>query len=399
VTSKGPTAGQLPEHVVSRPDELPAFLEHLAACPHFGLDTEFVGEDTYHPQLCLVQVATPERLSLIDPLTVGPLERFWQLVADPRHLVIVHAGREEARMCQFFAGQTPGNLFDLQLAAGLIGLVYPMGHGSLVHHLLGVQLLKGETRTEWRSRPLTRQQVQYAFDDVRFLLPLWEKLHGELTALKRTEWAKEEFARLADSAGGNDAEVVEEKWRKLRGLGSLGKAQLAGVRALFRWREEQAARTNKTPRSLLRDDLLVEIARRNPRKENDLLVIRGLPKRNLPAMLAALEQARALPAEQLPAARPRDNDPPQLGLAASILSAVLGDFCARQRLAPNLTASGNDLKLLVRAQWQGRAFEADSLLAEGWRKAHVLPELQAVLTGRRRIRLGDLQSDAPLVLE
>ncbi|MBL8792815.1 MAG: ribonuclease D, partial [Planctomycetia bacterium] len=82
----------MPEQVVSRPDELPAFLEHLAACPVFGLDTEFVGEDTYHPHLCLVQVATPERLCLIDPLTAGSLEAFWRLVADPKHRVIVHAG-------------------------------------------------------------------------------------------------------------------------------------------------------------------------------------------------------------------------------------------------------------------------------------------------------------------
>ncbi|MBL8798900.1 MAG: HRDC domain-containing protein, partial [Planctomycetia bacterium] len=316
-----------------------------------------------------------------------------------KHRVIVHAGREEARMCRHFVGQPPGNLFDLQLAAGLIGLVYPVGHGSLVHQLLGVQLAKGETRTEWRSRPLTRHQVQYAFDDVRFLLPLWEKLHSELSALGRTDWATEEFARLADSTGGNEVEVVEEKWRKLRGLGALGRAQLAGVRELFRWREEQAAQTNKTPRSLLRDDLLVEIARRNPRKDRDLLVIRGLPKRNLPAMLEALERARTLPPEQLPSARPRDNDPPQLGLAANILNAVLGDFCVRRRLAQSLTASSNDLKLLVRSHWLRKPFEADSLLNEGWRKAHILPELQAVLTGQRSIRLGDLQSDAPLVVE
>src|SRR5271169_4469606 len=111
----------LSEQIITGPDELPACCEYLAACRQFGLDTEFVGEDTYHPHLCLVQVATAERLYLIDPLTAGPLDAFWKLVTDPANLVIVHAGREEVRLCRFWTGQPPGRFFDLQIAAGLAG--------------------------------------------------------------------------------------------------------------------------------------------------------------------------------------------------------------------------------------------------------------------------------------
>src|SRR5437764_984793 len=135
----------LPEVLVSRPDELPACCEHLAACKRFGFDTEFVGEDTYHPHLCLVQVATPEKLYLIDPLSAGPLDAFWNLVVDPANLVVVHAGREEIRLCHLWTGKIPGNIFDLQIAAGLVGLAYPLSHAALVSQLLGVQLSKGET--------------------------------------------------------------------------------------------------------------------------------------------------------------------------------------------------------------------------------------------------------------
>jgi ribonuclease D len=178
-------SSDLPEQIVSTADELTACCEHLAACRRFGFDTEFVGENTYHPHLCLVQVATAERLYLIDPLAVGPLDAFWRLVVDPQNLVVVHAGREEVRLCRLWAGQTPGNFFDLQIAAGLVGLAYPLGAGSLINQLLGVQLAKAETLTEWRDRPLTAAQIRYAFDDVRYLLPAHERVAARLEAQGR----------------------------------------------------------------------------------------------------------------------------------------------------------------------------------------------------------------------
>ena len=168
------------EQIVTQPEDLAEVCAHVAASRQFGFDTEFVGEDSYHPRLCLVQVATDERLFLLDPLSCGPLDAFWNLVVDPARTVVVHAGREEVRLCRLWTGQTPGNLFDLQLAAGLVGLTYPLGHGPLVGQLLGVRLSKRETRTEWRRRPLTPEQIRYAFDDVRWLLPAWAKLAGRL---------------------------------------------------------------------------------------------------------------------------------------------------------------------------------------------------------------------------
>ena len=299
----------LPEQVAVTPQELTACCEYLATCPQFGLDTEFVGENSYHPHLCLVQVATTERLILIDPLSVGPLDAFWQLVVDPAHTVVVHAGREEVRLCNHFAGKTPGNLFDLQIAAGLVGLIYPLGHGNLVHQLLDVQLSKGETLTEWRERPLTLQQIRYAFDDVRYLLPLWQRLTHRLTELNRLDWAVEEFARMASHVA--PEEPNQEKWRKLRGLGSLDRRRLAVVRELFHWREDMAERVNRPARTVVRDDLLVEIARRNPNREKDLHVIRGLPRRDLAQILEAVERARAIPLVDCPAVADREQDPPQ----------------------------------------------------------------------------------------
>jgi ribonuclease D len=384
----------LPEEIVATSDELAACCAHLAGHPHFGFDTEFVGEDTYHPRLCLIQAAAPDRLFLIDPLSTGPLDAFWRLVVDPSRVVVVHAGREEVRLCRLGTGKTPGNLFDLQLAAGLVGMTYPLGHGPLVGQVLGVHLSKGETRTEWRDRPLTPEQIRYAFDDVRFLLRTWEKLSGRLEKIGRTEWAREEFERLAQTASPEEP-AAEEKWRKLRGIGSLDRRRLAVVRALFHWREETAARANRPARTIVRDDLVVEIARRNPTQERDLQTLRGLPRRDLAAIVQAVVQAHELPLEECPAAMERDQDPPQVLLTAGVLTAVLGDMCARLRLAPNLVASNQDVKRLVRARFLGAALPTDLPLTQGWRGAAILPELVSILDGRRLVRIADVTAPAP----
>jgi ribonuclease D len=384
---------EIREEIVEHPEELAACCAELAACPHFGFDTEFVGEDTYHPRLCLVQVATTERLYLIDPLSAGPLDAFWKLVVDPSRVVVVHAGREEVRLCRLWTGHPPGNLFDLQLAAGLVGLAYPLGHGNLVNQVLRVQLSKGETLTEWRHRPLTPAQLRYAFDDVRYLLPVWSRLNEKLERLARLDWAREEFARLTASTA--PEELSTEKWRKLRGLGSLDRRRLAIVRALYAWREEKANGSNRPARTIVRDDLLVEIARRSPTRERDLHVVRGLPRRDLDAIVRVVGEARALPLEQCPAVSEREQDPPQVAMVASVLMAALADLCSRWQLAPNLVANGTDVKLLVRARMAGAGLPEDSLLTSGWRAAHVLPELLALLDGRRTLRIADIRADAP----
>lgn len=397
---------ELAEQYISSPDELVACCKQLATSEYLGLDTEFVGEETYHPHLCLLQVATEQHLVLIDPQTAGPLDRFWALITDPARLVVVHAGREEARLCQRHAGRPPGKLFDLQIAAGLVGLPYPIGHGTLVSRLLGISLSKSETLTEWRTRPLTRSQIEYAYNDVRYLIPLWKYLRDRLRALDRGGWAREEFDRLARAAS-PDESPEDERWRRLRGIGAMDRRRLAVVRDLYRWREEEATRSNRPARAICRDDLLVEVVRRNPRRPPDLHVVRGLARRVAEPMLEVIERARALPAVDLPRVLNREQDPPQVLLVAGILSAVLGDFCARNELAPGLVANNQDLRALVRAKADGkplgavgnRAGAPASLLCEGWRSRHVLPVLTEMLDGKRRLRITDVSAPAPLELD
>jgi ribonuclease D len=386
----------LPEHLVSDPAQMAGCLDHVAKSPVIGFDTEFVGEDSYRPELCLVQVATAEQLIVIDPFAVGPLDEFWKLLLDPNRVVVMHAGREDIRICYFQGGKPPANVFDVQIAAGLVGLNYPIGYAALVNDLLGQRMTKGETLTDWRRRPLLPAQVRYAFDDVRYLLPAWKKLTERLKRLKRTEWAAQEFANAVQKAVA-DEEVAAEKWRKVKGIGGLDRRQLAVARELFAWREQFAARVNRPPRQLLRDDVLAEIARRGPTKHEDLSAYRGVPRSEIDRILDAVKRARALPPEEHPVPEARDNDPPHVIMLGSLLGVVLADWCTRNRLAPNLVASGSDLRAVVRS----RVFKEptpESPLTRGWRAANVLTELQAILDGKHAIRVADPAAAAPLEL-
>ena len=383
----------LPEILVATPGDFAACLDHLAAVPVLAFDTEFVGEDAYRPELCLIQVATAESLFVIDPFACGPLDRFWDVLTDPAKTVVVHAAREDIRICYFAAGKTPANVFDVQIAAGLVGFTFPVGYGGLVQDLLAHRMTKGETLTDWRRRPLMPAQVRYAYDDVRFLLPAWKRLTDRLRRHGRLGWAAEEFAGAVRRAVADDA--TTERWRKVKGIGGLDRRGLAVAREVYGWREAFAERVNRPPRMLLRDDLIAEIARRAPKSLDDLQSLRGVPRGELEAILEAVRRARALAPDDYPDLETRDNDPQHVVLLAALLGVVLADLCARKKLAPNLVASGSDVKAVVRAVAAGRP-PPDVPLTRGWRAETILPELLAVLEGRHAVRVAKPSSASPL---
>jgi ribonuclease D len=383
----------LPENLVTHPAQLVACLDHLAGVSVIGFDTEFVGEDQYRPELCLVQVATAEKLFVIDPFSCGSLDGFWNLLLDPKKTTVVHAGREDIRICYFAVGSPPASVFDVQLAAGLVGFPYPIGYGGLVQDLLGQRMTKGETLTDWRRRPLLPAQVRYAFDDVRYLLPAYRKLSDRLRRFDRMAWAAEEFATFVRKAVADD--VTVEKWRRVKGIGGLDRRGLAIAREVFAWRDAFAQRVNRPPRMLLRDDLIAEIARRAPNKIDDLQALRGLPRGEPEAILEAVRRAKALPADACPEVEARENDALHIVLLGNLLGVVLADFSARKKLAPNLVASGQDLKAVVRAVAAGQE-PPDLPLTRGWRAAAILPELLAILNGTHAIRVARPSSPAPL---
>jgi ribonuclease D len=359
-----------------------------------GFDTEFVGEDTYRPELCLIQVSTSERLYLIDPYQCGPLDRFWELMHDPNRTVVVHAGREEARMCRFQSSMPPAKLFDVQIAAGLIGLNYPIGYAGLVQIVLGTRLMKADTLSDWRRRPLSASQIRYAYDDVRYLIPAYERIVTKLTRYDRLGWAADEFTAAVRRSTGDG--MVVERWRRVKGAGGLSRRELAVLRAAYEWREAVANRQNRPTRTVLRDDVLIEVARRGARDPGSVVGLRGVPRKEAEPLVRAIQAAVALPSLEFPHVIESEQDPPQVAVLASLLQVVLTNVCEHLKLAQSLVCSQQDLKDLVRARQPGGELPADSPFRNGWRQEHVLPRLEGVLNGHLMLRVTNPSAAAPL---
>ncbi len=299
----------------------------LADVESIAFDTEFVSEHSYRPELCLIQVAAGDRLAVIDPQPLKSVRPFWEALAAPGHQTIVHAGREELLFCLGEVGQPPHDLFDVQIAAGLVGYEYPAGYGSLLAKLVGKRLEKGETRTDWRRRPLTAGQIDYALDDVRYLDEMAFRLRRRLSEMNRTGWMESEMSSWMSDVRATRA---GERWRKVSGTSNLSKRSLAVVREIWRWRESEAERRNCPTRRVLRDDLIVELAKRRSSDPAQIRALRGMErgdlKRCLPELAAAVGRAMALADVECPDTPPREAQP-QSSVLGQFLTSALGSIC------------------------------------------------------------------------
>jgi ribonuclease D len=389
----------VPHRILTSDDELRSLCAELADAPAIAFDTEFVSEHTYRPELCLLQIATPNRLVAVDTLAVTELTPFWDLLVNSQRETIVHAGREEICFCLEAVGRPPARLFDVQLAAGLAGFEYPAGYGTLIHRLLGKTLHKRETRTDWRRRPLSAHQIEYALDDVRDLESIRDLLHAELARLGRLEWLAVETKSWLEEL---DLARERERWRRVSGCSGLSARDLAIVRELWRWRETEAQRRNLPSRRILRDDLLVELAKRRAADEKQIRAVRGLERgdlqRMLPGISEAISKALALPPSELPPAIRRDSNQ-HLATVGQFLSSALASICRSARVAPNLVCNTQDVRDLVSYRLSEEANGDPPLLAQGWRAEVVGQLFDELLRGKRAIRIRDPLSDDPLTFD
>ncbi|MEM6473399.1 MAG: HRDC domain-containing protein, partial [Planctomycetota bacterium] len=286
---------------ISKIDDLRSFCDEIADEPVIGFDTEFVSEDRYRPQLCLIQVAAGDHLALIDPLKMDSTEPFWDLLVQPGKTIIAHAAREESRFCYRYTDQPIAGLFDTQLAAGFCGMEYPISLGNLVFKVVGKSLAKGESRTNWRHRPLSNDQLRYALQDVTDLQAIHAQLSAEVETLKRAEWLREETDRRQQAVIDQE---TSENWRRVSGSVGLSPRQLEIVRHLWRWRDRRAAAQDRPARRVMRDDLIVELAKRSSSNIKKIRSIRGMEWRGYAAhhedISAAIQQALEVPDSELP---------------------------------------------------------------------------------------------------
>ena len=383
---------------VATTGELEVAVRAVAAAPIVGFDTEFIGEATYDPKLCLIQVAAGEGTFIIDPLAGLDLQPFWQALTAPGREIVALAARQEILFCLRYAGRPPETVFDPQIAAGLVGFGYPLSHTNLVQRVLNLKISGGEAYTDWSRRPLAPRQVTYAAADVLYLAALRTSLLEKAAMLKRTAWLRSE---CAETLGRVISGENEERWRRVSGASGLSRRELAVLRELWRWRDSEARSANLPPRRIMADDLMVLITRRGPSKPADLFSLRGMDRvalrRSGEDIAAAVRAGLSLPEAELPVIN-RNDDPPQVAPLTQLASILTNALATEHQVDVALLVTTADLQEFIRWRLRGGEGGEPALLA-GWQGEILGRPLLDLIEGRTVIRVADAASSTPLRFE
>jgi ribonuclease D len=351
--------------LVADTSTLAATCASLAESPRLAVDTEFVRERTYLAELALVQLGDGQRIHLVDPVAPMDVAPLVELLGNPGRTKVLHAARQDVEVLLPLLGAPLGPALDTQVAAGLLGFPAQVGYADLVARELGVQLEKGQARTDWMRRPLSPRQLEYAADDVRYLLPLALQLEERLDAKGRLEWLREDCAALADPRLYRVDPA--EAWQRFKGVEQLRPAEQLRLRALARWREERAQRRNLPRAWVLADDAVREIARTAPREVAQLKSLRVMPESAAGKLggeiLEALARAEAEPldgVEQRFDGRPSPEEQARAKRLAERLRAIANEL----EVTPEVLATQKDLRKMARG-------ERDVPPLRGWRAGTV----------------------------
>ncbi|MEH3046740.1 ribonuclease D [Sphingomonas adhaesiva] len=338
----------------------------LAEAPFVTVDTEFMRESTYYPELCLIQIADTEEAAAIDPMAPGlDLTPLLNLLTDNEDVLkVFHAGGQDIEIIYNLTGRTPHPLFDTQVAAMALGQGEQIGYSNLVDSWLGIQVDKGARFTDWARRPLDARQIEYAIGDVTHLSKIFPRMLERLRKTGRGAWLDQEMERLADPSNyANDPDVA---WKRVRAA-SRKPEVLGRLKAIARWRELEAQAKDLPRGRIVKDETLADLAGHPPRKQADLAKVRGLSQtwagNDIGArLMAAIESAAPLSDDELP---PRDDRKPGLGkegaLVADLLKLLLKIRARDIDVAPRLLARSEELELLAAGQRKGLQ------ILEGWR--------------------------------
>ncbi|WP_419808214.1 ribonuclease D [Sphingomonas sp.] len=367
--------------LVTDTDTLRRLCDRWSQCDFITVDTEFMRESTFWPILCLIQVAGGDDAAAIDPMAPGlDLKPLLDLmVEDEEVLKVFHAGGQDLEIIYNLTGRTPHPLFDTQVAAMALGQGEQIGYSNLVDSWLGVQIDKGARFTDWAKRPLEARQIDYAIGDVTYLAQIFPKMLQRLKKTGRGAWLDQEMERLADPS--NYANDPDQAWRRVR-VPSRKPDVLGRLKALARWREQEAAAKDLPRGRIVKDETLADLAGHPPRRQADLAKVRGLSAtwagNDIGArLMASLEDAPPLNDDELP---PRDDRKPGLGkdgaLVADLLKLLLKIRARDIDVASKLLARSDELEALAAGARSGLP------MLEGWRYDQFGHEALDLVEGR-----------------
>ena len=362
---------------------LASFCERASKARVIAVDTEFLRERTYHPKLCLIQVATADESVAIDPLAISDLSPLVALLVDQSITKVFHACTQDLEVILDALGCVPTPVFDTQLAAAFLGQRQQIGYGALVEAYCGVRLPKAESLTDWSRRPLDEDQLRYAEDDVIYLPRIYDQMIQDLVRLDRLSWLEPEMAALTDAT--RVSRDPEEAYVHLKRSGSLTRRQLAVAREVCAWRERTAAKRNLPRKWVVSDEVLVETCKRLPRTAERLRTVRGteqLSDRDAHALVEAVARGMQCEPARYPKVQHRDRPSAEMESVLDLMYAMLRIISDKNGIAPQLIASRDDLHDLALRRNGAR-------LATGWRYELAGRTLQRLLSGEVGLTVKD----------
>ena len=366
---------------IASQEDLDAFIERASTSSVLAVDTEFLREKTYYPKLCLMQMATDDEVVIIDPFAVDDLTVLRALFEDENIVKIFHAGHQDIEIIIYDIGCVPKPIFDTQVAAALLGQSQQIGYAPLVSSLCGVKLKKADSFTDWSVRPLSESQLDYAQADVIYLPMMYGSMKRTLAEKGRLHWLDDEFAELSDER----TYVVDEqdRYRRLKHFTQLNRRQMAAAREMAAWREIEARKRNVPRKWVLTDEQIVEACKREPRKIDDLFMVRGvrerLTTRDARDVIALVTAALDSSPEAWPELPSGGRNEPNVDAEVDLLMSVVRIRARENDVAVPTLASHSDLVAIARGHYEG----VD--LLKGWRRDIVGEELVELLEGRLKL--------------
>ena len=372
---------------INTPEQLHDLCGQIAKESWVAIDTEFLREKTYYPKFCLLQIATPEWVACVDPLVLTDLSNLFEVLQKPSMTKVLHSSRQDLEIFFQLTGKVTTSIFDTQIAAPLLGFQENPGYAMLVSSFLNINLSKAYTRTDWSIRPLSKDQLQYAADDVIYLCQVYKIMTDKLTELGRLDWLEDDFQAL------NNPELYqplpENAWLRIKGKNKLTGKQLSIIQSLSAWRESTAQAEDRPRNWLMRDDLMLELAKLQPTSIDALANVRQINERvvkrygnKLCQLIKEAQQRAPIPLHDK--GRPAKKNQQQEAILDA-LTAVVRIRAEENALNPTILASRKDLEILQTGE--------DSVLLHGWRYSMVGEELQGLLQGEIQLKISAGQLD------
>lgn len=353
---------QLDYDYIDSNEMLARLCAELATANYCVIDTEFIRESTYYPELALIQIASGERLACIDPLAISELAPLAELLVKDSLLKVFHSSSQDLEILYQKFGQVPTPVFDTQLAAAVLGYNQQISYADLVQQITGVELEKKHTRANWMRRPLSQEELDYAMDDVRYLMSVYETLNEKLESTRRFNWLEKDLIAMSDPL--NYEVRMDQLWKRLKGVQKLKGVKLQIASELAQWREELAQRQNRPRRWIVKDEVIVELARQAPGDIGALSRIRDLSdktvRRHGDRLLQIIAHAGQVDAAQWPQHDKVKNLNKQQLALGDCLMALCRVIADQNQVALATLATRKDIDNLLLNQKSSR-------LTQGWR--------------------------------